>query len=128
MSYPKVCSHYPQSAGKLYLPSNGTEEMIFTEAFCECCIHEKFIHTWIVNDKQCDIFSVTLEGCNVPEWKYNSEGWPVCTEWIKFDWGNEEDGWNEPPEPDNPNQLVFPFIMDEINQEITVKSLCESVT
>lgn len=121
---PKVLYQFPQCAGKTFMPSNGTEGMIFTTAFCENCIHEKFIHTAQDGDKQCDIFSRSILHWYEPEhpdypkeWIYDKEGWPICTAWKKWDWGrDDEGGWNDPPEPEpyNPNQLVFPFMFDEI--------------
>lgn len=118
---PKILYQFPQCAGQKFQPSNGTEGMIFTDTFCENCIHEKYMHTAIDGDKQCDIFNRAFLHSKEdkeypPEWCYNSEGWPICSNWVKWDWGNDEDGWNEPPEPEpyNPNQLVFPFIFGEI--------------
>jgi hypothetical protein len=53
------------------------------------------------------------------EWQYNSEGKAVCKAFVKWDWGEDDgNGLNEPPitEPDDPNQLVMPFIIDEIER------------
>lgn len=109
---------------KKYRPSNGTEGMGFCEMFCEQCIHEKFIHTQNDADKKCDILSRTLmhdvEDPEYPEeWTYDSEGNPTCTAFQKWDWGNDGDGWNDlpEPEPEDPNQMCFPFVMDEINEQ-----------
>lgn len=121
MQTPEVLYCFPQCAGEKFQPSNGTEGMIFMEAFCDHCIHEKFCHTGEHGDLQCEILSNTmLYGVNdkeyPQEWQYNAEGWPVCTKWKYWDWGNDGDGFNEPPEPEpyNPNQLVLPFIFDEV--------------
>lgn len=120
---PQVLYKMPQCAGKKFRPSNGTEGMIFTDAFCEHCIHEKFMHTGELGDKQCDIFNRSfLHDLDDPEYPdefiFNAEGWPVCTNWVKWDWNKDDDNdqWNDPPDPEpyNPNQLVFPFIFDEI--------------
>ena len=54
---PKILNKFPQCAGEKFIPSNGTEGMIFTDSFCEKCIHEKFMHTGEDGDKQCDIFN-----------------------------------------------------------------------
>lgn len=123
MQTPEVLYCFPDCAGQKFQPSNGTEGMIFTEAFCERCIHEKFVHTGEYGDLQCEIFSNTMlynvNDKEYPqEWQYNEKGWPVCTKWKYWDWGNGGDGLNEPPEPEpyNPNQLVLPFIFDEVKK------------
>lgn len=109
--------------GEKYQPSNGSEGCGFVELFCCNCLHEKFMHTQNHEDKKCDIFSRTLiydtEDKEYPEeWTYDENNNPTCTAWQKWDWGNDddEDGLNKPPEiiPDDPNQLCFPFIFDEI--------------
>ena len=107
-----------------YRPSNGTEGECFMEDFCYQCIHEKWSHTQNDADKQCDILSRTLylgtDDENYPsEWQYDDNDHPTCTAYKHWDWGNDRDGWNEPPpEPvDAPNQLVMPFILDEILKE-----------
>jgi hypothetical protein len=112
MIYPKVLYCYPEMAGSLFLPSNGTEGMMFTEEFCDCCINQ---HPDPDNPRQCDILCMTMADGKQPEWIFNYDGWPICKEWKKWDWGNDDDGYNEPPEPepDDPNQLMIPFdIMD----------------
>lgn len=119
---PKVLYCFPDSAGESFRPSNGTEGMIFMDAFCEHCINEKWCHTQNDDDKKCDILSNSMlydpgEPGYPEEWVYNEEGWPVCTAWKRWDWGRDEgDGFNEPPPiyPEDPNQLCFPFIFDEI--------------
>lgn len=119
---PKVLYCFPQCGGESFRPSNGMEGMIFTEAFCERCIHEKFMHTQQHGDMQCDILNRTMlhdkvEDGYPTEWIYNDEGWPVCTAWKYWDWGRDDDGnWKEPPPApiDDPNQLMLPFILDEI--------------
>jgi len=46
---------------------------------------------------------------------YDSKGSPTCTKYKHFDWGNERDGWNTPPEDSTgPNQLCFPYDIIEI--------------
>jgi hypothetical protein len=110
-------------AGK-YRPSNGTEGEAFIYNWCSNCIHGKYEHDQSADS--CDI--VTMAMCfdlndkEYPnEWRYNSEGKAVCTAFVKWDWGKDEgDGLNEPPiiEPDDPNQLVMPFILNEIETKI----------
>lgn len=108
--------------GKSYRPSNGTEGMCFDAMFCGCCIHEKFYHTQKHGDKQCDIYSDAIlyeigETKYPKEWVYDENDNPICTAHVKFDWGGDDGEFNEPPpppEPDNPNQMVMPFILDEM--------------
>jgi hypothetical protein len=102
-----------------YQPSNGTEGMMFMEQFCDHCLNQ---HPDPNSPKQCMIICRTM--CFSPkdkeypeEWTYDSQDQPVCTAFVKWDWGKDDDGnWIEPPPPpiDDPNQLCLPFIMDEI--------------
>lgn len=118
--YPCVLYQYPELAGETFMPSNGTEGMGFTAAFCENCIHEKFSHTQNHADRKCDIMSraiihwYDIDNRDYPrQWQFDSRGWPVCTAWQKWDWGNDGD----PADPDNPKyilpedpaQLCFPW-------------------
>lgn len=109
---------------KLYRPSNGTEGMHFIATYCENCIHEKWSHTQKKGDLQCEILSATmlydLKDPEYPKEWIEEEGIPRCTAWVKWDWGNDEDGWNEPPtpEPEDPTQLCFPFILEFMQYEI----------
>lgn len=119
---PKVLYCFPTKAGQSFCPSNGTEGMIFVDAFCCNCIHEKFCHTQDHADMKCDIFSRTMlhrpgEPGYPEEWQFDKDGWPICTAWKKWDWGRDDDGnFIDPPPvyPDDPNQLCLPFIFDEI--------------
>jgi hypothetical protein len=110
---------------KSYRPSNGTEGMWFCAKFCDRCIHGRYEHTGDVNDNPCEILTASFM-CDIndplypKEWVYDSEGEPTCTAWKKWDWGRDDDGnWVDPPlfppDTDNPNQLVMPFIFDELN-------------
>lgn len=102
-------------AGKPYMPSNGTEGDWFHCTFCHNCIHEKFTHTQDFADKQCEVFNRGFLSAPDPikEWVYNDEGKPSCTEYSHWDWGDEDGGWNEPPDNhpinDPPNQLKLPL-------------------
>lgn len=120
MITPKVLYQIKEYANTSFQPSNGTEGMVFMDAFCERCIHD---HTPI--DKFCSILGNTMvyspgDKEYPKEWIYNSEGWPVCTAWKKWDWGNGDDGWNMPPdppyEPQDPGQLTI-FTIDELIEE-----------
>lgn len=115
-----------------YRPSNGTEGMCFMEQFCDHCIHERYNQTLNDDDKKCTILSntmtydVTDEKYPV-EWTYNEQGEPICTAHVRWDWDNngDPDDRNNPkaPIPDNPNQLVFPFILEEIEHEHHVQTV-----
>ncbi len=105
-------------AGEPYMPSNGTEGIIFTSHFCDTCIHQ---HPDPDNERQCnDILVESLIGNQPKEWVYDHLGNPTCTAYVNFNWGNQDDGWNEPdPDidplvPDDPNQLCFPWDIIEI--------------
>lgn len=110
---------------KKYRPSNGTEGMCFVDTYCCNCIHEKFMHTQVRGDLQCDILDRTMlydvKDKEYPEeWTYDDKGHGICTKFKKFDWGKDDDGnWVDPPPPptDDPNQLVMPFIFDELKIE-----------
>lgn len=102
-----------------YRPSNGTEGMGFTEYFCDRCLHQ---HPDWNSPKQCEILCKTMiysvNDPNYPEeWQYDENNRPTCTAWRKWDWDRDDDGnWIEPPPPpvDDPNQLCFPFLFDEL--------------
>ena len=134
---PKILYKFPQSAGKPFRPSNGTEGMIFTEHFCENCMFEKFMHSQNDDDATCEIFTATMvfdvNDKEYPkEWVYDEEGWPVCTKWVKWDWNRDDDGeWNDPPKvvPPDPNQLhLFPLYPDERNYDHSKKEITQAVS
>lgn len=127
---PKVLYCFPEAAGQPFQPSNGTEGMVFMDAFCDRCIHE---HPDPEQQQpKCNIIMLTM--CYSPgekeypeEWVYNDEGWPVCAKWKFWNWGKDDDGnWNDPPPiyPDDPNQLCLPFIFEEMG--IQVRKLVET--
>lgn len=105
-----------------YRPSNGTEGVMFEENFCQQCIHEKFMHSQKHGDKQCAIFNEAYLEDWVREWVYDENGKPTCTSFVKWDWGSDDElgGFTEPPEiiPDDPNQLVLPFEIDALLENI----------
>lgn len=113
-----------ESAGRPYRPSNGTEGMIFLSQFCHQCAHEKYHHTLDDGDKACEIYTSTLvydlgDSEYPSEWVYDSLGNPRCTAHISWNWGNEDDGWNDPdfpiePEPFDPGQLLIPFDITDL--------------
>lgn len=94
---------------------------MFMEDYCMNCIH---CDPDPEGEKQCDILCRTMVfSVNDPEypgeWTYDDDGKPTCTEWVKWDWGNDGD----PDDPNNgrpigpsndPNQLgLFPLYPDE---------------
>lgn len=103
---------------RLYQPSNGTEGMIFTDRYCMNCINCDPDPT---GDKQCTILMRTLcyyttDKEYPTEWRYVNDT-PTCTNWQKWDWGNDDDGRNEPPpppEPEDPMQLLIPFRFSDL--------------
>lgn len=109
---------------KLYRPSNGSEGDWFIDKFCANCIHGKYEHTGDVNDKPCKICSFSMafdtKDKEYPkEWVYDENDKPICTAFVKWDWGKDDNGnWNDPPPiiPDDPDQLCLPFMIEEINQ------------
>ncbi len=82
-----------------YRPSNGSEGMGFTAKYCENCIHDNPDPN---SPKKCEILTFTM--CfDVYEPEYPFEwiernGVPLCTKFVKWDWGNDGD----PDDPDNP--------------------------
>ena len=105
--------------GEKYRPSSGTEGIWFCDKFCDHCLNQ---HPDPDNPKQCEILMKTMiydvnDNRYPEEWQYKEEDVPACTAWQKWDWGRDDDGnWIEPSPPpiDDPNQLCFPFIFDEL--------------
>lgn len=108
------------AAENSYRPSNGTEGECFIYYHCRQCIHD---HPDMMHPKKCLILTSTM--CFDPtdpeypkEWIYK-DGKPTCTNYVKWDWGNDGD----PDDPDNPkatppppdpNQLhLFPLYPNE---------------
>jgi hypothetical protein len=113
-----------------FMPSNGTEGMIFVDNFCLQCIHEKFMHTQNHDDRKCEIFDNSLlndrpcfnKDLKLDGWEWfmdkDCQNWE-CKQWQKWDWGNDPDDLSEPPEPPpyDPNQLLL-FTFDEKIDEL----------
>lgn len=106
--------------GESYQPSNGTEGAWFIEEYCMNCIN---CDPDPNGPKQCKILCASM--CFSPgekgypeQWIYDENDEPSCTAWVKWDWGNDGDP-DDPdnpkrPIPEDPNQLCFPFLLDEI--------------
>ena len=97
---------------KLYRPSNGCEGDWFEHEHCMQCIHTDPDPT---GEKQCHVWGLavctdTTDKEYPTEWRYVNDK-PTCTKLQKWDWGNDDDGRNEPPtpEPEDPMQLLMPF-------------------
>ena len=104
-----------------YRPSSGTEGMWFEEKFCMQCLH---CDPNPDGAKQCDIlcraFCFDIGEEHYPnEWVYDVNDQPTCTNWQKWDWGNDgdpddPDNPKAPPPPPDPNQLdLFPLYPSE---------------
>ena len=110
---------------KLYRPSNGTEGDYFMGKFCYQCIHDN--PDYNVSAPRCDIMTATMcydiNDKEYPkEWTYDDNNEPICTKFVKWDWDNDGSP-NDPdnpkaPIPDDPNQLIIPFIIDDINNNV----------
>ena len=110
-----------------YRPSNGTEGMWFADKFCANCIHDN--PDYEAKEPRCEILTLTMcfdvtDKEYPKEWCYE-DGKPTCTKFKKWDWGNDGDP-NDPdnpkaPIPISPNQLVIPFVVDEINENVYPK-------
>ena len=103
-----------------YRPSNGTEGMSFIESWCAQCIHDNPDEN---SPKKCEILTATMffyptDPEYPKEWIYQDNE-PVCTAFVKWDWGNDgdpddPDNPNKPPDPPDPNQLdLFPLYPNE---------------
>jgi hypothetical protein len=68
--------------GETFRPSNGTEGEYFMAAWCDLCRKNR---EWRESDSNpCEILckSTTSE---VPEWKYDADGIPCCSEFAESD-------------------------------------------
>ena len=76
---PKVLYKHKEQAGNPFQPSNGTEGMMFMDAFCCNCKHG-------MPDGFCEITLLSM-GYSITDKEYpkemifNEEGWPVCTKY-----------------------------------------------
>ena len=110
---------------KKYRPSNGTEGDAFMSSFCYQCIHDN--PDYNAKSPRCEIMTLTmcldLTDKDYPkEWCHGEDGKPTCTEFVKWDWGNDGDP-NDPenpkaPIPEDPMQLCMPFGLIEEEKEL----------
>lgn len=110
--------HHPHLAGQSFMPSNGTDGMMFCAEFCDNCVHQ---HPDPNSDHHCnDILLKSELGEQPTEWVYDANGHPTCTAFVNWNWGNGDDGWNDPRDPDgplapeDPSQLLIPFCVTEL--------------
>lgn len=106
---------------KSYQPSNGSEGNWFEDKFCMNCIHT---NPDPCKKPQCEIWCRAIcwnigDEHYPKEWIYDKDNQPIFTAWVKWDWGNDGEP-NDPdnpkaPIPDDPNQLVMPFILADEN-------------
>lgn len=64
----------------LYQPSNGTEGMMFMDAFCDRCYRDNA-------DRQCELIALSMafntKDPEYPiEWCYGDDGNPTCTKFV----------------------------------------------
>lgn len=71
---------------KKYLPSNGSEGIIFMYQFCFQCSKEK----------RCPILTKTMIGEQVDQWIYNENDIPVCTSFKMIGTSNQKRPKNLP--------------------------------
>jgi len=106
--------------------------MWFQEEFCDQCIHQAPLSDDF-KQKNCDINLAAM--CFYPpdpeypkEWVY-VDGKPTCTNFVKWDWGNDgdpndPDNPKAPPPPPDPNQLnLFPMYPNETHFQEKVKQM-----
>lgn len=75
-------------AGQRYQPSNGTEGMIFIDAWCSHCARDKAeregAYVEDCDDTElCPIIARSMADGGCEEWVYGSDGQPRCTEYVE---------------------------------------------
>lgn len=120
---------------KKYRPSNGTEGDCFMSNFCYQCIHDN--PDYNAKSPRCEIMTLTMclgvDDKDYPkEWIYQ-DGKPTCTNFVKWDWGNDgdpndPDNPKAPPPPPDPNQLsMFPLYPNETTYQAGQEKILEKV-
>jgi len=114
-------------------PSNGTEGMMFVGEFCEHCIREKFMNTQKHGDMQCEILNNSLlneRPCFDKDLKFDGWEWfssedftmHKCNQYKDWDW---DKGDPPPSVPYDPNQLVMPFMSEQVENILTKDKVLE---
>lgn len=83
------------SDARPYMPSNGTEGMMFEAEFCDRCKNDDED-----NQKFCPIHTKALAGEKPKEWIYGPDGAATCT------------AWTDPVEPEKTTTEIFKDMMD----------------
>lgn len=70
--------------GKPYQPSNGTDGMCFTDAYCDRCESDALYRETDHGPDGCQILAASMlytigEPEYPKEWKYGDDGYPTCT-------------------------------------------------
>ena len=78
-----------EAPGSPYMPSNGTEGACFHESWCANCERDKVMNGSASIDEAdrdpslyCSILSKSFSVKQLPEWKYDDEGNPMCTAFV----------------------------------------------
>lgn len=99
-------------AGKPYQPCNGTEGLVFTDAWCGSCARDKAMSEGkpieeCDDDEKCDIIALSM-AYNIGDpqypkaWVFAHDGQPCCTEFVEV-------GQPIPPSPDTMTGDLFEF-------------------
>lgn len=103
--YPSdLAARFKDIAGQKYRPSNGTEGMIFDDAWCSHCKRDA---AWRIDEQSADpcpilsdSFAYEVDALEYPtEWQFDADGQPCCTAFEDIN----------TPEPPDPNQLALPL-------------------
>lgn len=80
------------TAGKRYMPSNGTEGEFFMAAWCEECARDKAMNGTAhregreeTDEDWCEILGRSFREDSIPEWVYGEDGQPKCTQFTPMD-------------------------------------------
>ncbi len=83
--------------GERWTPANGTEGMLFMEAYCAECVHDDFSRD--EDGESCEVIMRSLAGEDTPEWVMGEDGMVTCTKLRHVDDG---------PLPEiNPDQMTL---------------------
>lgn len=75
-------------AGEQYLPSNGTEGMIFIDNWCRGCARDKAMRDGepieeCDDNALCPIIAQSMAEGGAKEWVYGTDGQPRCTDFVE---------------------------------------------
>ena len=74
-------------SNRLYKPSNGVEGACFIDNWCSNCQRDKVLngqyeYSDATPSMYCDIFNRSFWNEPLPEWVYDDNGEPMCTEFL----------------------------------------------